>query len=175
MPNEEAVEYVDSKYPERTSEWLRRLEAYEEEGHVALTRFDIKDLREVLHRANTVARAAAGERLAIQHLLFNKVDGLQIEANHWAAMLLAESLVDSIKKEGGENYVELQLHGHEDGPILVRIQFKHKKTPAMIAGERQRKIEELEALLEEKEEDIQRLQTSVDALAQMMRSEEKDG
>jgi hypothetical protein len=125
---------------------------------------ELKELYDVFEHAVLVCKAAAGDKPSIEMLNFNKTDGLEIGMNHWGAMLLAESLSDTIAKEGGTNYVELELNGHDKGPILVRIQFKDKKTPAMIAAERKAFIEDLELVLQDKNQEIEDLNTEVEGL-----------
>ena len=125
---------------------------------------ELVELHKVFEHAVLVCKAASGDKPSIETLNFNKTDGLNIGMNHWAALLLAESLYCSILKEGGSNYVELELNGHDKGPILVRIQLKDKKTPAMIAVERKAFIDDLELHLQDKNEEIDDLNIEIEGL-----------
>ena len=98
----DAKEYVAEGAPSKSEKWLKMLEAYSEEGHAGLTRDQIDELRSVLDRANTVACAAAGEQFALDRLVFDNVLGVhEAEGNHWAAQLLATSLVGCLEEGGG--------------------------------------------------------------------------
>ena len=151
MPNEEALKAQEDGYPEKAEKWLKMLESHMGNGHATLSKNELEELYDTLSRTTSVCKAAAGDRLAIEHMVYNKIDGLNIGGSHWAAQVLTESLVGTIEEHDASNYVQLELNGHPKGSLLCTVQFRDKKTPADIAGERALKIEKLEKRIEELE------------------------